>query len=275
VTILPNKQFTSQYDAVNTAFSRQAAHYDADDEQNLILADMRKQVYDHVDRFIKPASRILELNAGTGIDAVNFVSKGHSVLATDLSDGMVEQIRNKIEKYNLHERLACEQLSYDKLDELPRQKFDYVFSNFGGLNCIKDLSPVAKNLPAILKTGAVVTLVIMPPIYLWEIAGFLKGHGGKAFRRLNAQGTKSHLEGEFFYTYYHSMKSIKAALGPQFRLIDLEGLAALSPPPHRSDFPIKHPSTYKALRWLDRSVNSHFPFNRWADHIITSFRYKG
>jgi ubiquinone/menaquinone biosynthesis C-methylase UbiE len=270
---LPNKQFTDQYDAVNAAFSKQATHYDADDEQNLVLADMREQVYNHITRFIKPASRILELNAGTGIDAVNFVSKGHSVLATDLSDGMVMQIRNKIEKYKLHGRLTCEQLSYDKLDQLPELKFDYVFSNFGGLNCIKDLSSVTKNLPSILNPDAVVTWVIMPPVYLWEIAGFLKGHGAKAFRRLNTQGIKSHLEGEFFYTYYHSVKSIKAAFGSQFSVIGLEGLAALLPPPHRGDFPTKHPATYKALRWFDRSVNSHFPFNRWADHIIISFRY--
>jgi hypothetical protein len=263
----------SQFQAVSAAFSKQSAHYDADDERNAVLKDMRSQVYDHVNRFIKPESHVLELNAGTGIDALKFVSGGHRVLATDLSVGMIAQIENKIEKYNLHPKLKCRQLSYEKIDLLAGEKFDFVFSNFGGLNCIKDLSTVTCRLPSLLADGAIITWVIMPRFYLWEMAGLLKGHGKKAFRRLNRQGVKSHLEGEFFTTYYHSLSDIRKAFGEQFKLLEVEGLAAISPPPHRMDLPTSYPAIYKFLRSTDKIARTHFPFNRWADHIVVTFQY--
>src|SRR5450432_2015911 len=86
---------------VNEAFSKQSLHYDADDLQNSLLQTMRLQVYSHVSIFINKPSRILELNSGTGIDALHFVQQGHSVHATDLSDGMIEQIKKKINHFQI------------------------------------------------------------------------------------------------------------------------------------------------------------------------------
>src|SRR5215831_16929809 len=86
---------------VSEAFSRQSSHYDADDLQNPLLHDMRVQVYQHVSKFLNKPSRILELNSGTGIDALYFAQHGHLVHATDLSDGMIEQIKMKIDYFHL------------------------------------------------------------------------------------------------------------------------------------------------------------------------------
>jgi ubiquinone/menaquinone biosynthesis C-methylase UbiE len=256
---------------INEAFSKQSLHYDADDLRNPILQAMRSQVYNHVSKIITKPSRILELNSGTGIDALHFVDQGHSVHATDLSNGMIEQIRKKIERFDLVDRLSVQQLSYDRLDQLDGQKYDFIFSNFGGLNCIHDLSMVTKNLRSILNPGGYVTWVIMPPVCLWETVRILKGNKN-AFRRLNRHGTVAHLEGKHFRVWYHALHSIKKAFGPNFRLIATEGLASLSPPPHATHFPTKHPMLYKTLQRADAVVRNHFPFNRWADHIIVSFQ---
>jgi ubiquinone/menaquinone biosynthesis C-methylase UbiE len=260
--------------AVNAAFSKQSAGYDDADQANIVLRDLREQVYKHVRRYLRPESHILELNAGTGIDALKFVSEGHHVTATDLSDGMVAQIKTKIARHQLHSRLKCLQLSYDNINILSGEKFDFVFSNFGGLNCIQDLRAVTHHLPQLLVPGAIVTWVIMPPVCLWELAGIFAGHGHKAFRRLQKNGTRSHLEGSYFTTYYHSLPDIKSAFGKQFRLIESEGLGALSPPPHRGDIPVAYPRLYNFLTKADRAVRSFTPFNRWADHIIVTFRFK-
>jgi ubiquinone/menaquinone biosynthesis C-methylase UbiE len=265
----------SQFEAVNRAFSKQSFHYDQEDHGNIVLRDMRAQVYNHVDRFIKPNSFILELNAGTGIDALRFVNAGHRVHATDLSDGMIAQIKIKMQQADIREKLNCQQLSYDQLEKVEKQDFDYVFSNFGGLNCIQDLSLVTRHLPAILKPGAYVSWVIMPPVCAWELLGVLKGHGKKAFRRFRKEGVRAHLEGEYFTTYYHSLSDVRSAFGTSFKLVACEGLAALSPQPHHGDFPVRHPALYRNLRKLDSAVRDYFPFNRWADHIIVTFRYTG
>jgi len=264
---------SKNFDAVNKAFSKQSTHFDAEDFANPVLADLRKQVYAHVDRVIKPNSSILELNAGTGIDAAHFVSQGHGVLATDLATGMIEQIKNRIAQQLLHGRLSCLTLSYDQLDKLHGKKFDFIFSNSGGLNCIRNLKEVTKNLAPLLNPGSHITWVIMPPIYLWEWLGIFKGRFSTSFRRLHKDGVMAHLEGEYFRTYYHSQKAIRAAFDDRFKFVASEGLAALSPPPHRPDFPSKYPRLYRSLRKIDSIVKDHFPFNRWADHIIVTFRY--
>jgi len=259
--------------SVNRAFSKQSVNYDHDDQQNKVLQDMRLQVYRHVAAYMKPQSSILELNSGTGIDALHFAQQGHSVLATDISDGMIEQINLKIQRYQLQNRLACLQLSYSELDKLNGKKSDYVFSNFGGLNCIDNLAHVTKHLPTMLTPGGYITWVIMPPVCLWEMLSVFNGNGKRAFRRLNKNGVIAHLEGEYFKMYYFSLPQIKAAFGPSFKFIKSEGLCALSPPPSRGDFPSAHPTLYRALRKLDSTLNSRYPLNRWADHIIVTFQF--
>jgi ubiquinone/menaquinone biosynthesis C-methylase UbiE len=239
--------------AVNRAFSAQSAHYDEDDKTNRVITDLRQQVYRHVARFMKPSSRILELNAGTGIDASYFVSQGHSVLATDLSDGMIRELKKK--------GLVTRQISYEQLNVID-ERFHYIFSNFGGLNCIDDLNKVTRHLPGLLKPGGYVTWVVMPPVCLWEVISM-------TFRRFNKEGVMAHIDGHYFTTWYHSLHDIKNAFGDQFEFIESEGLAALSPPPHKTDF-----FAYSFLRKIDRVLNKTFPFNRWADHIIVTFRLK-
>ena len=117
--------------AINRAFTAQSNHYDADDFHNPILQAWRRQIYKHVDAYLRPASNLLELNAGTGIDALHFAHAGHNVLATDISDGMILQLRNKVEKEG-PVSLRVKQLSFTNLSMLKGELFDYVFSNFGG-----------------------------------------------------------------------------------------------------------------------------------------------
>ncbi|HMJ69892.1 MAG TPA: class I SAM-dependent methyltransferase [Cyclobacteriaceae bacterium] len=262
---LPNE------DSVNRAFTAQAAHYDTDDLANPVIGDLRHQVYDHLSRYMKPQSRILELNAGTGIDALYFASKGHTVLATDLSDGMITELNRKAASVN--GRIAVKQLSYDRLDEINDEKFDYIFSNFGGLNCIDELARVTQHLPGLLKPGGHVTFVIMPVICGWELLSTVKGDTA-GFRRLKTDGVTARIDNEYFHTWYHSFTTIRKAFGDGFTLVGTEGLAAISPPPYRSDFPNKHPRLYRLLRTVDKMMNRTFPFNRWADHIVTTFRLK-
>src|SRR5690349_9153645 len=125
--------------AVNAAFSKQSIHFESDDFSNPVLRQWRMRIYSHVSHFIKPDANILELNAGTGLDAAHFASRGHSVHATDISDGMIEKLREKASAQP--NKITVQQVSFAQLDQVDG-KFDYVFSNFGGLNCIKDLREV-------------------------------------------------------------------------------------------------------------------------------------
>ncbi len=255
---------------VQRAFSKQAENYDADDRCNPILQDWRETVYDHLQLFLMPGSRILELNAGTGIDARHLAEAGHTVHATDTSPGMVKKIKEKINQSGCQKTFTVQQCSFESLDAVGESGFDYIFSNFGGLNCCKDLITVARQLPRLMKKRGYVTWVIMPPVCPWEFISVLKGNS-RAFRRLNKE-VIAHLEGEYFKTYYHSASEVKKALGPAFRMVRSEGLGSISPPPSSLSFISKYPGLYKRLKKLDKKAAGYFPFNRWADHIIITFQ---
>jgi hypothetical protein len=86
---------------------------------------------------------------------------------------------------------------------------------------------------------------------------------------MRKDGVMAHVDGEHFRTWYHSLKDVRRAFGNCFEFIQSEGLAALSPPPHKTNF-----IAYNFSRKIDRVLNRSFPFDRWADHIIVTFRLK-
>ncbi len=130
---------SDHFDRVAAAFSRKAAEYDAFGDDHINLARMRRKVYDHVLRFLQPADRLLELNAGTGIDAAFFARRGHTVHAIDIAPGMLDHLAAKIDQQHLPDRLTYQALSFTEIDRVEGGPYRYLFSNFGGLNCIADL----------------------------------------------------------------------------------------------------------------------------------------
>ena len=267
-------EIKDQLEKVGEAFSRQSPLYDAYEEDHVILKWMRSQVRAHALEVVKPGDGILELNAGTGIDAVFFARMGCRVHATDISDGMLGQLRGKVNSYNLHDRLTIQKCSLTELEAVEPGRYDYIFSNFGGLNCVQDLTLVTKRIPRLLKPGGFLTLVMMPPICPWELALVFRGHFKTAIRRLNRRGVLSHIEGVYFMSYYFSPLQVLKALGGGFRKVKLQGLASLSPPPYMENLPKKYPELFRALRSLDERLSGISPFNRWADHFILTVQYQ-
>jgi ubiquinone/menaquinone biosynthesis C-methylase UbiE len=262
------------FNSINKAFTKQSYHYDKDDEENAILQWMRKVVRGHVLKYLKKDGKILELNAGTGLDALYFGKKGYRVHATDLAEGMVKEVGEKIKNNNLERKISYQQCSYTELDKVNSNAFDYVFSNFGGLNCIPDLHEVIKNLPSLLSPGAYITFVIMPRVCPWELSFMLRGNFRRAFRRYTKGGAKAHLEGEYFQTYYFAPCEVEKKFGQNFKKIALQGLASISPPPHNIKVQERFPKLYNALANLDEKLSFTFPFNKWADHYILTMQYQ-
>lgn len=258
----------SVFSEVNKAFSKQSVIYDSYDENNRILAWMRKQVRNAALSYLKKNDTILELNSGTGTDAVFFAKKGFKVLATDLSDGMIEKIELKVNHERLSGLIDVLQCSYTELDRIKNLKFDFIFSNFGGLNCVSDLNFVTKHFSSLLNNNGIVCLVIMPPVCPWEIIQLLRGKIKFALRRFTKSGLLANIEGVSFFTYYFSHKKIMRALGPNFKLLKLFSLGVFTPIPQMEKFQTKFPRLLRLLNSLDEMTAEHFPFNRIGDHII-------
>jgi ubiquinone/menaquinone biosynthesis C-methylase UbiE len=266
-------QKLDQFTLVNEAFTRQSSNYDQYEEGNHILKWMRQQVRNHALGFLKPGDKILELNSGTGIDAEFFAEKGFTIHCTDLSDGMVDQMKKKFSSEKYSDKVNIQQCSFTELDKVGDKKFDFIFSNFGGLNCISDLRESTKFYPSLLNKNGRVCLVILPPVCPWEIIQLFRGKFKFAVRRFMRGGTLANVEEIKFQTYYFSASNIMKALGRDFKLLKLESLALFTPIPQMGKIPKKFPGLTKTLNKIDNKVSGIFPFNRIGDHIIVTAEY--
>ena len=73
-------------DSINRGFSQKALVYDDYGADHPVVVWARDQVRRHVSSLLPPGAALLELNAGTGVDAAFFAERGFCVHATDLAD---------------------------------------------------------------------------------------------------------------------------------------------------------------------------------------------
>jgi ubiquinone/menaquinone biosynthesis C-methylase UbiE len=261
------------FNEVAEAFSLTAEKYDrfAIDHPN--LTRMRSKVYSHLMRHLEPGSHILELNAGTGSDAVYLAQQGFTVHATDIAPGMLERIRQKVDQFHLEDRVKIQECSFTHLEEVTEGPFDAVFSDLGGLNCIPDLRQVIEKLPQLLKPGGLVAWVLMPTVCLWELAAVFSGDFHLASRRLSRRGTLAHLEGKHFMIYYFSPTQALSSFSPGFTPLEIEGISIFAPPAESKKLAQEHPRLYRLLCWLDDHLAHRRPFRSWGDFYILTLRY--
>lgn len=262
-------------DTIAEAFSRTAEKYDSFAEDHPHLTRMRNKVYAHVMRYIPHEARVLELNAGTGTDAVQLAQRGYFIHATDIAPGMLQRLQEKVDKVGLHDRVTVEERSFLSLKNIQGSPFDAVFSDLGGLNCIPDLTPVIEQVSRILKPGGIVTWVLMPHVCLWEMAEIFRGNFPLAFRRFSRGSVRANLEGLNFDVYYFSPRQVIKWFGNDFELIAQEGLSVLTPTAESKNFAKGHPYLYRGLSWLDDRISSHWPWFGWGDFYILTMRYLG
>jgi ubiquinone/menaquinone biosynthesis C-methylase UbiE len=256
------------------AFSKQSLVFDKQYSNNTIIRYKRKRVREHVLSLLAPGSFMLELNCGTGEDALFFAQQGHRVHATDISEGMLQRLQEKVNRSAFADAITTEVCSFNHLEALHnRGPFDAVFSNFGGLNCTGELNKVLQSLPPLLKSGGLVTLVIIPKFCLWETLLFFKGQFKTATRRFfSSKGRTAHVEGVYFKCWYYNPSFVIRELQEQFTIEKLEGLCTLVPPSYMEGFPEKHPRLYRFLLQKEEGLKASWPWRSIGDYFILSLR---
>jgi len=262
--------------AAEKAFSKQSAIFDDIYSSNIIIQYKRKRVRDHLQQFLKSNSKILELNAGTGEDAVWFAQQGHIVHATDISKGMQEKLAEKVRQSKLERQVTGELCSFTELQDLKNKgPYDVIFSNFAGLNCTGELDKVLQSFSPLLKPNGIVTLVILPGFCLWESLLFLKGGFKIAFRRFfSSKGVKAHIEGEYFTCWYYNPSYIIKNMKDTYEVLSVEGLCTLAPPSYLENFPTKRPSLFNWLKEKENKWKRKWPWKSIGDYYIISLRKK-
>jgi ubiquinone/menaquinone biosynthesis C-methylase UbiE len=257
------------------AFSKQSGVFDQLYGKDGVIRYKRERVRKHMLDRLKPGSKLLELNCGTGEDALFFAQKGFTVHATDISEAMLSVLDEKSGFLKgLH--LTTEQCSFTQLTQLKNHgPFDAVYSNFGGLNCTGELDKVLVSLTPLVKPGGLITMVIISPFCFWETLLVFKGRFSTAFRRFfSSNGRKARVEGVFFNCWYYSPSFIRKHINKEFEQVGLEGLCTIVPPSYIEGFSDKYPKLFRFLSKKENSLKSYWPWRSMGDYFIISLRKK-
>jgi len=226
---------------------------------------MRQAVWRRLELRFRPGQRVIELNCGTGEDAVFLGQRGVRVLATDASTAMIEKASAKVRGAGLADAVELRRLPVEQLCELNTAPFEGALSNFGGLNCVDDLRSVARALADRLRPGAMAVICLMGPVVPWEWAWFLAhAEVGKAFRRLRPGG----VDWRGVRVRYPGIFAMREAFHPSFRIQRAAALGALLPPPYAGGWAERHPAILSWLNGWERRLETVPPLPWLADHYV-------
>lgn len=247
------------------AFDSLADAYDASFTATTIGATMRSAVWVRCAARFRAGSHVLEMNCGTGEDALWLVRRGVRVVATDVSSAMLNVARAKVAAATTEGLARFRQLAWEDLETFDEGPFDGMLSNFGGLNCVKELRGPARALASKLRPGALAILCVMGPAVPWEWAWFLaQGKPASAFRRLRRGGA----EWQGIAVRYPSIGRVRRAFAPEFRMLRVSALGALVPPPYTENWIVRHPRLLTALNNIERRFETVWPLPPLADHYV-------
>jgi SAM-dependent methyltransferase len=269
----------------SSPFDELAADYDRGFTNSAIGSLMRQAVWRRLDARFRPGDHVLELNCGTGADAIYLARRGVRVLATDIAPAMIDLTRAKVARAGLEDLVKVQQLALEELkienEKLKNEDdkhcrfsilnsqfsipFDGALSNFGGLNCVADLGAVAAGLAACLRPGAPALLCVMGPLAPWEWAWYLwRRQPAKAFRRLRRGG----VAWRGLTIRYPSIGLLRRAFAPWFRLWRTSAVGALLPPSYAEGWAVRRPRLLARLDRWERRLETLPPLPWLADHYL-------
>lgn len=255
------------------AFDSVAESYDRSFTETFLGRELRQIVWRKMAYAFRPGTRVWELNCGTGEDAVWLAGRGIRVLATDGSPAMLACAARKAASNRLSDMIEFLEFNFSAhASGPPGLEFDGALSNFGGLNCIRDLRPLARILGRSIKPGGRLIIVVMGRWCAWEVLWhMLRFEPRRAFRRFARDGAESRVGSRKVQVWYPSPRTVQSAFAPEFKLKSLTGLGVFLPPSYLQDVVARSNGLFRLLCRLEESLASTALLHRFGDHILFDF----
>jgi SAM-dependent methyltransferase len=265
MSALPNHPTQSYWDTA-------ADTYEQDFTGTLLGRLQREAIWRELEYVFCSGQRVLELNCGTGIDAVHLAQRGVNILACDISPGMIGLASKRVTAAKLHRSIDLRVLATEDIGQLGTEgAFDGAFSNFSGMNCVADLSAASAALARLLKPGSRVLLCMLGRIVPWEIIWFLAhGEPQKAMLRLRCRDGFCPGQGAP-RVHYPSVKEIAVAFAPAFGLRKWKGVGIVLPPTYMAHWANRFPKIAGTLAQADRFLGSWPGFRNMAGFVLLEF----
>lgn len=262
--------------AVVRAFDSLAANYDSIFTSSAVGRSQRDVVWNRILSVFRSGRHVLELNCGTGVDALFMASAGLRVTACDASLRMIEIGQKRVADAMERESIEFLNVATEELRSLPTElHFDGLFSNFAGLNCVRDLNSVVRQAALRLRPGAPLLLCFLSRFCLWEIVYYLlRGKPRYAFRRCGGASV-AHLGDLSFPVFYPPLSELCKTFAPEFRLVSAVGVGITVPPSYLEPWIARHPKLLRCMESIDNHIRAIPGLRLVGDHLLLHFEKVG
>jgi ubiquinone/menaquinone biosynthesis C-methylase UbiE len=264
---------SSNVAAASNAFDQIAEAYDELFTRSVIGRAQRAAVWDVLANTLHRGERVLELNCGTGEDALFLGRRGVSVLACDASPAMVHVARKRVAAEGSSLPVAFQTCRTEDIANLnfKPHSFDGVLSNFSGLNCVEDLRSVAKSLAPIVTQGASLLFCLSSRICISEILWFsVHLDFRKALRRIGGEAT-ARIGSAELCVRYPTVSQVRRAFAPWFRLNLIRAVGLCVPPSYLEYWAAAHQQMIGKLSAADRMLAPLPILRTLGDHVLLRF----
>jgi SAM-dependent methyltransferase len=259
------------YAELEAAFDGVAENYDhhiMDNEMNLWL---RNRSVSLLKRAFRPGETVLEIGCGTGTETLALARYGVSVIACDISSKMLQVLSRKASESNLGGMVKTlharpyeirEKLRLEGLSEL-----DGAYSTYGAVNTDPFLPRLFKDLASMIRPKGSLILGVWNRYCLYEILGYsLRMKPSMVVARLRNPVPVGKSRFCIFSNAY-TVGSLTSMMDDLFKVREVRGVEVFLPPSNLVRYLPPRPLA-EALKKLDVSIETYYPWNRLGDHFL-------
>lgn len=265
----------SYFSTVQEAFDSASEEYDFTISRNFINTWIRHRSINELLRLVKPDDVLLEIGCGTGAEAMKISKRVRQIIATDISQGMLNLLRQKISAKKLDsivpvQARAANISSIAPLFDGGRVRIAYSFN--GALNLEPDIEKFSLELSKVVEKGGYFVCSVRNVLCLSETIAHAAVLQLDKIAPRRKQPTMVSVGGIDIPAFYYSTGYMSRLFRPYFKLKKLVGLPAFLPPAYLNDYCIRFRPVTSLLEKLETVLSDRFPFNRLSDQTLFVFQ---
>jgi ubiquinone/menaquinone biosynthesis C-methylase UbiE len=227
---MSGKDNEAYYGMLDKIFSRASEIYDQKILSNFVNVNIRKVEMSVLLAHSFRGCLALEMGQGTGEESSQYImTTGNQLDAVDISTGMVEYSRRKMERLGIGDHYNPVHIPAAEIGRL-NKTYDVVYSFNGLVNTEPDLEGLRNGLSEVTKPGSVIIVSFRNRSCLGE--NILRTITGRTDIGMNrrAKLVDVQVAGDSIPSTYFSLDDIYRILPENFRVVGIYGLAVLLPP---------------------------------------------
>lgn len=267
---------TTYYQSIKEAFDSASEEYDYTIRRNYINTWIRKRSISELIKLTKASDVLLEIGCGTGTEAVQISKSVARIVATDISEKMLNILTRKVHAKKLDTKILGVRARASEIASvqgfLPNGKVRVAYSFNGALNCEPDLRKFPEQLARIIDHGGYFACSIRNTLCLPETLSHSLALQFDKLESRKQQPTMVSVGGMDIPSYYYSPQTFTQFFRPYFQAKKIIGLPAFLPPAYLNDYYLRTGLVRPFLEKLEVTFGGLFPFNRLGDQTLIVFQ---